>query len=1013
MADMTAGRQIPPRRGRERHRPAAGPRRGGEAPAGAHGDGCVAAPAAGDASPAAHGDGGLAAPPAGDGTLEAPARPARRHARDQALVALGQVAAGGGNLVFSLVAARLLAPAGFAELAAFLALFLVVHVPAGSLSAGSALVPRVALLQRGRALRAGAGLGAAVALAAVPVAGLAGLPVALLLVLAAGIPVAGLLALERGRLYGTHAHGRAIASLVAEPAVRLAAGIPLALAAGAAGAAAGVVLGSYAALLATAPWRARDTDGPYDATSAARSDLAAPGSPTSDPADPAGDLSIAGESDLAAPGSATTDPADPASAPAAGRSAGRSAAAGAVGAFLLLALVQNQDVLLANASLPSGEAARFAVLSTLGGIAAFATTTVPLMLLPRAAAGERGALRAALLVAAGLGAGAMLAVGVAPSLIVGTIFGGRYAAVGPLAVAYLGAMALLGIARVLVAHACAVGRGRGVTIALALAAAAQTAGILAFGHDAAAVAHVTLAATALLAASTGGLAVVRRLPVGDALAARGRDRRIRLRRPSPTALAVGGLTLAALIVRLVTTRGIWLDEATSISQAQRPYGVMLHSLQTTDVHPPLHHTVLWLIVHLTGSTSELAMRLPSMLAGTLLVPVLYLTAREAFDRRAGLLAAALGAVAPMAVWYSQEARMYGFFMLFATVGVLAQLRILRRGRRRDWALYVLATALLIWTQYFAVLLVGVQQVAFLLAAHGRRKRGEPWKPLLAGWAFSVLAMAILLAPLAPFALHQFDANQASGRGLQKPSQAGASVDGGRGAPGVYVAITNGVWAVWGYHSASTMGRITALWPLGMLVSLALLGRGRSRRVLLLVACAVVPGVGLFLIGEIKPFLFEIRYFSAAVPLLLILIAGAASGWARSRLAAGIAALVLVASLGLGLVDQQLNRSNPRLYDFKGALHRIESQARPGDVLLYQPQYLNDLVRYYAPTLHSRPLASGVPHTRRHARVFVMASFLDIPSEAKGATQGLNALQRHHRLVKQFRRPQVKVWVFSR
>src|SRR5690606_5103706 len=68
-------------------------------------------------------------------------RPLRRGAglRAQALPAVAQVASGAGNLVFALAAARLLAPGAFADLAAFLALYLVVHVPAASLSAGGAL----------------------------------------------------------------------------------------------------------------------------------------------------------------------------------------------------------------------------------------------------------------------------------------------------------------------------------------------------------------------------------------------------------------------------------------------------------------------------------------------------------------------------------------------------------------------------------------------------------------------------------------------------------------------------------------------------------------------------------------------------------------------------------------------------------------------------------------------------------------------------------------------------------
>src|SRR3954454_24925868 len=99
------------------------------------------------------------------GTLTAPRRaaprPLRALAGEQIAVAAGQLAAGVGNLAFSLVAARLLAPGAFADLAAFLALYLVIHIPTASLSAGSALDPALADRARRRALAGGLGAAAA------------------------------------------------------------------------------------------------------------------------------------------------------------------------------------------------------------------------------------------------------------------------------------------------------------------------------------------------------------------------------------------------------------------------------------------------------------------------------------------------------------------------------------------------------------------------------------------------------------------------------------------------------------------------------------------------------------------------------------------------------------------------------------------------------------------------------------------------------------------------------------
>ena len=55
---------------------------------------------------------------------------------------------------------------------------------------------------------------------------------------------------------------------------------------------------------------------------------------------------------------------------------------------------------------------------------------------------------------------------------------------------------------------------------------------------------------------------------------------------------------------------------------------------------------------------QLAVRVPSLIAATAMIPVLYAATREIYDKRAAFAAAALVAVAPFAVWYADEARMY-------------------------------------------------------------------------------------------------------------------------------------------------------------------------------------------------------------------------------------------------------------------------------------------------------------------------------------------------------------------
>jgi hypothetical protein len=121
--------------------------------------------------------------------------------------------------------------------------------------------------------------------------------------------------------------------------------------------------------------------------------------------------------------------------------------------------------------------------------------------------------------------------------------------------------------------------------------------------------------------------------------------------------------------------------------------------------------------------------------------------------------------------------------------------------------------------------------------------------------------------------------------------------------------------------------------------------------------------------------------------------------------------VFGASLLAGLVDQQLNSDNPRRYDFRGAIHAIEARARPGDVVLYNPVYLGQVVHYYAPGLTARPLAGGIPTRARGGRVFVLGSFFDHPQIAAATGKALYQLGRTRRLVTRVPGRNVRVWEF--
>jgi uncharacterized membrane protein len=461
-----------------------------------------------------------------------------------------------------------------------------------------------------------------------------------------------------------------------------------------------------------------------------------------------------------------------------------------------------------------------------------------------------------------------------------------------------------------------------------------------------------------------------------------------------------GVTLGALALRLAVPRGIWLDEAISIHQAHLSFHDLFENLQYGDRHPPLHHVVLWLTVKAFGD-GEMAVRIPSIVAGTLAIPALYLLGRELYDRRTGLVAAAFGAASPLLIWYSQEARMYAFVELFGLLALWTQLRVIRNPSMGNWAAYILATAALLWSHYFGLLLIGVQQAIWIGILIHRRRTGEANRAMALGFAYSLAVLAIQLVPLITFASKQFDSTEAA---FGSPSGTYDDLS-------FYAVVSNMAWALWGYHPDSITELLAAGWPLLLLLSLLLLGRGGSRQTNILAVAAITPIVLLVFVAFYDRELFEVRYFLVAIPLLFLLIARLVTGWIRKPEARLAAVGIILFTLLLGLLDQQTNDDNPRLYDFKGAIERIQADATPKALVLYEPPDMRYVMEYYAPELRSRPLRRGVPKRREGTPVFVLASFQDNDLFFDRTNRVVGKLDFQRRLLARFETPQTKVWEF--
>ncbi len=203
-------------------------------------------------------------------------------------------------------------------------------------------------------------------------------------------------------------------------------------------------------------------------------------------------------------------------------------------------------------------------------------------------------------------------------------------------------------------------------------------------------------------------------------------------------LAAIGLLAAVLRLATLDLQSFWYDEAfTPVHVLHPSLFATLRSVVHSENTPPLWYVLEWADSRLLG-TGEVALRLPSALAGIVTVAVAWAIGAELEGppapgpparggpapgprpRCVAISCALLVAVNPLFVWYSQEARAYALFVLMAALAMLCFLRVEREPTRGRTALFALSGALALLTHYFAVFLLIGMALWLLWRARTRR-----------------------------------------------------------------------------------------------------------------------------------------------------------------------------------------------------------------------------------------------------------------------------------------------------
>lgn len=222
-------------------------------------------------------------------------------------------------------------------------------------------------------------------------------------------------------------------------------------------------------------------------------------------------------------------------------------------------------------------------------------------------------------------------------------------------------------------------------------------------------------------------------------------------------LALGGLIALGTLLREwhLDLKPLWLDEViTALFSLGRNYDDVplnvvfsLEALQqlftfktalscpqiaqniaTQSTHPPLFFCLLHTWMHLFGSDQDLAwMRELPALFGICAIAAIYWLNTVAFSRRAGLMASALMAVSPFAVYLSQEARHYTLPLLLITLALVGLIYIVQdlsqdRLRSSVLLLWTLVNSIGFYVHYFFILAFVAQITTLLMFMFWQRRR---------------------------------------------------------------------------------------------------------------------------------------------------------------------------------------------------------------------------------------------------------------------------------------------------
>lgn len=358
-----------------------------------------------------------------------------------------------------------------------------------------------------------------------------------------------------------------------------------------------------------------------------------------------------------------------------------------------------------------------------------------------------------------------------------------------------------------------------------------------------------------------------------------------------------GFIAACLALSLSVGQSVWFDEGYSILIAQEPVGELL-SLTAVDAHPPFYYLLLKLWGEIFGF-SELTLRSLSAVAAGAAVTMALILIRRLFGTRVALMAVPILILAPFALRYGYEIRMYAVAALISIAATYALVRAYEEtGKKTWWVFYAVLVALGMYTLYMT-LAVWLAHFAWLVWMSLRDKKLKQQPIWQWQWPYVYVGAVVLFVPYMPTFFYQLQHSALPGIGKQVTLTSVVDIT-------TMTSLYTAEWAMNGW--LSLILAVIAVAVIAMMVRLRKYISGTQLTGFVLLLTLVVVPVMFFAVSSLppRPPVYVVRYV-AHIALFMSMIIAVTIGlyWVHSKNRQSITMAVYVsvlALLSLGVIN---------------------------------------------------------------------------------------------------------------